>query len=483
MTSQTMQETFADWKCLIGGEFHASGRPLEVRSPYDNSVVAVVSESSEDEIQEAIRHAQAAFAKNAGMPTHQKAAILHRMAAEVERRREELVRILALEAGKPVKAGRAEVERAIFNFHNFAEESQRIENEYFPLDVMPSAQGRWALVRRVPLGPVLAISPFNFPLNLVVHKIGPALAAGNAVVQKPSPKTPLSSFALAQVAQAADVPNGMLNVICCSNERAAQLVADERFKLLTFTGSSEVGWKLKSLAGKKRVALELGGNAGAIVHSDADLEYAADRCVLGGFSFSGQSCISVQRILVHRPAFDRFLPIIVDRVRALIVGNPLDEKTDVGPLITHEAALRVEAWVKEAVEGGAKLLSGGKRDGNIVQPIVLTNTQAAMRVNCCEAFGPLVTVEAFDSLEQAFTTINDSPYGLQAGIFTQDVRNIFAAFEKLDVGGVIANDMPSFRADHMPYGGSKDSGQGREGSKYAIEEMTERKILVLNFPK
>ena len=469
-----------EWGYFVGGEFHASGEPLEVHSPFDNALVAQTFWTPERDIEEAIGQAQAAFRQVAALPTYRRAEILRKMSAGVEARREELVAMLALEAGKPRKAGSAEVERAIFNLRNASEETQRIEHELIALDLLPAGKGRWGIVRRFPLGPILAITPFNFPLNLVAHKVAPALAAGNSVVQKPSPKTPICSLILAEIAREAGVPAGAINVVSCSNETTARLAADERFKLLTFTGSGEVGWRLKSQAGKKRVALELGGNAGVIVHQDADLDYAADRCVLGGFSYAGQSCISVQRIFVHRAARDRFLAALVDRVRALRVGDPLEETTDVGPLISLDAARRVQSWVEEAVAGGAKLLAGGKREQTFFYPTVLTETRPEMRVNCAEVFGPVVTVEPYDSFEKALGQVNDSPYGLQAGVFTRDVKAAFHAFEALEVGGVMVNDVPSFRVDHMPYGGSKDSGLGREGARYAIEEMTERKILMLN---
>ncbi len=332
----------------------------------------------------------------------------------------------------------------------------------------------------MPLGLIYAITPFNFPLNLVAHKVAPALAAGNTTVQKPSPKTPLCSLLLAEIAREAGMPPGALNVINCSNERAAQLAADQRFRMLTFTGSAAVGWQLKANAGKKRVTLELGGNAGCIVHRDADLELAVKRCLVGGFSYAGQSCISVQRIFVHRAVKDRFLSALVDGVKALRVGDPLEETTDVGPMITEETAQRVESWVKEAVSGGARLLTGGKREGAIVHPAVLTDTRPEMPVNCQEVFGPVVTVEAYDSFQKTLAAVNDSPFGLQAGVFTSDLKLAFQAFDELQVGGVMVNDVPTFRADHMPYGGTKDSGTGREGARYAIEEMTDRKLLVLN---
>src|SRR3989441_163485 len=390
-----------EWGNLIGGELRTSGELLEVRSPYDNSLVANTFWAPEKDIEEAIQLAQAGFAELAALPTYRRAEILRKMSAGVESRQEELVRMMALAAGKPV-------------------------------------------------------------------------------VQKPSPRTPICSLILAEIARDAGVPAGAVNVVSCSNQLAERLVADERFKLLTFTGSGDVGWRLKTRAGKKRVLLELGGNAGVIVHSDADLDSAADRCVRGGFSYSGQSCISVQRIFVHRPVLDPFLTAFVDRVRALQLGDPLDEGTDIGPLISPDAVQRVESWVNEAIAGGAKALTGGKRQQTIYYPTVLTGTHAKMQVNCAEVFGPVVTVEPYDSFEKALAEVNDSPYGLQAGVFTRDLKAVFQAFDELKVGGVIVNDVPSFRVDHMPYGGVKDSGLGREGARYAIEEMTERKILVLN---
>lgn len=480
MSRQAAAVEAREWGYWIGGEFRASGEPLEVRSPFDQSLVGTTFWTPESALEEAVRSAEVAFAEAAALPSFRRAEILRKMSAGVEARRDELTTMLAREAGKPRKTGSAEVERAIFNLRNASEEAQRIGQELIPLDLLPAGKGRWGLVRRVPLGAVLAITPFNFPLNLVAHKIAPALAAGNSVVQKPSPRTPICSLILAQIARDAGVPAGAVNVVCCANELTERLVADERFKLFSFTGSAEVGWRLKARAGKKRVALELGGNAGVIVHSDAELGSAAERCARGAFAYSGQSCISVQRIFVHRPAYDRFLAELVDRAQALVVGDPLDEKTDIGPLISREAVERVESWVNEAVAEGAKLLTGGKREQAIYLPTVLTQTHPRMRVNCAEVFGPVVTVEPYDSFEKALEQVNDSPYGLQAGVFTRDLQAAFRAFERLEAGGVIVNDVSSFRVDHMPYGGTKESGIGREGARYAIEEMTERKLLVLN---
>ncbi|MBV9087339.1 MAG: aldehyde dehydrogenase family protein, partial [Acidobacteriaceae bacterium] len=321
---------------------------------------------------------------------------------------------------------------------------------------------------------------FNFPLNLVAHKIAPAIAAGCTMVLKPAPQTPLTALLLAELVHNAGWPAGALNVLYLSNDDASAMVADPRFKLLTFTGSTAVGWQLKAKAGKKKVMLELGGNAGVIIHSDADIAYASERCAVAGFSYAGQSCISVQRIFVQRSVFDTFLKRFLEDTRKLRVGDPLDESTDVGPLIRESDAIRAEKWVQEAVAAGAKLLLGGNRRGSLFEPTVLTATRPDMRVNCEEVFAPVKTVEPYDEFSEAIRRVNDSPYGLQAGVFTRDAKLLFQAYDELEVGGVIAGDVPSFRIDHMPYGGVKDSGLGREGLKYAIEEMTEQKLLVMN---
>ena len=404
---------------------------------------------------------------------------MRKVADGIATRREEFARTICQEAGKPIKTSRIEVERAISTFQIAAEESTRIYGEYIPLDTLESTSGRWGLVRRFPLGPVFAITPFNFPLNLVAHKVAPAMAAGCPLILKPAPQTPISSLLLAEIVQESGWPEGAFAVMPMSNENAGLLVADDRIKLLTFTGSAAVGWQLKSQAGKKRVTLELGGNAGVIVHSDADLEYAAQRCVAGGFSYAGQTCISVQRILVHQPVFQKFTDLLVQGVRKLKMGDPLQETTDIPPLIREQDAVRSVEWIEEAVKGGAKLLHGGKRNGAMVGPTVLTGTRPEMRVNCAEVFAPVVTVEPYEDFREALRQINNSPYGLQAGLLTRDAVLIQMAFEELEVGAVIAGDVPSFRVDQMPYGGVKDSGLGREGLRYSIEDMTERRLLVM----
>ena len=464
---------------FMNGNSVMHGREAVINSPYDHSVLAVVSEAGRDDVETAIESAVQAFAVTRKMSSYQRASVLRKITEGVTARREEFARTICQEAGKPIKTARAEVERAINTFQIAAEESTRIYGEYIPLDTLESTTGRWGLVRRFPLGPVFAITPFNFPLNLVAHKVAPAIAAGCPVILKPAPQTPISSLLLAEIVQEAGWPEGALAVMPLSNDNASLLVSDDRIKLLTFTGSAAVGWQLKSRAGKKRVTLELGGNAAVIVHSDADLQYAAHRCVAGGFSYAGQTCISVQRILVHQAAFDKFTDLLLHGVRKLKVGNPMDEDTDVPPLIREQDAIRVTEWIEEAVKGGAKLLCGGKRNGSVVEPAVLTGTAPNMRVNCAEVFAPVVTVEPYEEFGEALHQVNNSPYGLQAGLLTRDTLLIQRAFEELEVGGLIVGDVPSFRVDQMPYGGVKDSGLGREGLRYSIEDMTERKLLVM----
>ena len=465
---------------LVDGQWIEGGTPVEVRSPFDGKVVAQVFQGTRENARQAVQAAVRAFEVTRKLPAYERQRVLRHISAGIAERKEEFARVIALEAGKPIKTARVEVERAIFTFSVGAEESTRIYGEWLPLDWQEFTTGRWGIVRRFPIGPVGAITPFNFPLNLVAHKVAPAIACGCTMVLKPAPQTPLTALMLAEVVQQAGWPNGGLNVVPLSNDDAGLLVEDERLKLITFTGSSAVGWQIKSRAGKKRVTLELGGNAGVIVHNDADLNYAAKRCTAGGFSYAGQSCISVQRILVQHTVKERFQELLLEKVKKLKVGDPLDESTDLGPLIRESDAIRAENWVHQAVSAGAQLLLGGQRHGSILQPTVLTGTRPGMRVNCEEVFAPVVTVEPYDEFDDAIHQLNESSYGLQAGVFTNDARLLFSAYEKLEVGGIVVGDIPSFRIDHMPYGGIKDSGMGREGLRYAIEEMTEPKLLVMN---
>ncbi len=477
---QVVQSELGEFGLLLEGDWRKTGEAIEVHSPYDDSLVAVAHRAGPNEIEAALATAVGAFEITRKLPSWRRAEILERISALLAERREEFARTIALEAGKPINTARAEVDRAIFTFKVAAEESKRIYGEIVPLDWLPGTEGRLGHVRRVPLGPIVGITPFNFPLNLVVHKVAPALAAGDPIIIRPASQTPVSALKLGEVVLEAGWPEGGIAVVPCTTENADPLVEDDRAKLLTFTGSPAVGWALKARAGRKRVTLELGGNAGVIVHQDADLGYAAERVAWGGFSYAGQSCISVQRIYAHTGVYEAFVDDLVGRVKALKVGDPLEEDTDVGPLIDPGAAERVESWVKEAVEGGAELLTGGERQGNVLQPTVLASVEEDMKVSCQEVFGPVVGLYRYQDVHQAIRAVGASDFGLQAGLFTSDAAVIEAAFDKIDVGGLMVNDVSTFRVDHMPYGGVKLSGAGREGLRYAIEEMTEMKLLMVN---
>ena len=466
--------------CYAGGEWIQTSDAVEVRSPFDDSLVAVIHRAGPKEIETAIAKATSAFQVTRKLPAWKRAEVLEKISAGIAARREEFAQTIALEAGKPIRTARLEVDRAIFTFKVAAEESKRIYGEVIPLDWIPGTEGREAQVRRVPLGPIVGISPFNFPLNLVAHKVAPALAAGNPIILRPASQTPISALKLAEIVSASGWPADGFSVVPSTTMDAAPLVEDERIKLLTFTGSPAVGWGLKTRAGRKRVTLELGGNAGVIVHRDADTAYAAERVAWGGFSYAGQSCISVQRVYVHADVYETFLDQFIPRVKALKVGDPLDEAIDVGPLIDRGAAERVEAWVAEAQMDGAKVLAGGSRTGNLWQPTVLADIQPAMRVSCQEVFAPLVGLYRYSDVRQAIAGVDNSDFGLQAGLFTRDLGIIKRAFDDIDVGGLMVNDVPTFRIDHMPYGGVKQSGFGREGLRYAIEEMSELKLLTYN---
>ncbi len=465
---------------FVDGRWIEDGDVIEIRAPFDGAVIARVMQGRHEHADAAIAAAVKAFRTTRRLPAFERQRVLRRVAASILERRDEFSRTLAQEAGKPIKSARSEVDRAIFTFNVAAEESTRIYGEYLPLDWQEYTAGRWGIVRRFPLGPVAGITPFNFPLNLVAHKVAPAIAAGCPMVLKPAPQAPLCSLLLAECVQQAGWPDGGLNVLPLSNDDAGLLVTDERIKLISFTGSVPVGWDIKRRAGKKKVVLELGGNAGVIVHNDADLPYAAERCVAGGFGYAGQTCISVQRILVEHSVYGRFVDLFVGGVKQLKTGDPLDESTDVGPLIRESDAIRSSGWVDEAVRAGGRLLCGGGRKGALMEPTVLTRTRPDMKVNCLEVFGPVVTVEPYKDFDEALRMLNNTNYGMQAGVFTHDAKLLFQAYDELDVGGVIAGDVPAFRIDQMPYGGVKDSGLGREGLRYAIEEMTEPKLLVMN---
>jgi acyl-CoA reductase-like NAD-dependent aldehyde dehydrogenase len=465
---------------LVGGQWRQSDTHAPVQDPFTGTVLAEVSQGSEADAEDAIQSTAGAAHAMRTLPAHARFHLLQRIAGALYDRREEFARVMTGEAGKPITDARREVSRAVQTFTVAAEEAKRIPGEVIPLDWTPGMDSHLGILRRVPIGPVLGITPFNFPLNLVAHKVAPALAAGNPILIKPAPQTPLTALLLAEVALEAEVPPGGFNVLPCDNRVAERLVADPRFKLLSFTGSAAVGWMLKAKSGKKKVILELGGNAGVIVEQDADLDFAAQRCASGGFGYAGQSCISVQRIFVHHSVLDLFTTKLLLQVARLKGGDPNDEATVVGPLIDQQAAHRVEEWIGEAVAQGARVLLGGRRMGSIVEATVLSNVAPTMKVSCQEVFGPVVTVTPYRHFDEALEAMNRSDYGLQAGIFTQDVNKVFHAFRHLEVGAVLANEIPTFRAEHMPYGGVKDSGLGREGLRASIEEMTEPRFLVLN---
>lgn len=467
-------------RILLGGEEVETGETYDVRSPYDDAPVAVVHRAGPGEVERAIAGAVEAFETTRRLPSWRREQVLESVAAGIAVRRDELARTIALEAGKPIRTARVEVDRAVYTFSVAAEESKRIYGEIVPLDWLPGNDGREALIRRVPLGPVAGITPFNFPLNLVAHKVAPALAAGNPILLRPASQTPCSSLALGRIVVEAGWPADAIAVLPCSTDTARPLVEDDRIKLLTFTGSPVVGWSLKSRAGRKRVTLELGGNAAVIVNDDADVAYAAERVAWGGFGYAGQTCISVQRVYVHDRVYDTFVRELVGRVEALAVGDPLDEETEVGPVIDSSNADRIEEWLDEAKAAGATVLAGGERHGNLWQPTVVEGAPEDARVWCEEVFAPFVGLQRFSDVREAIDAAGRSEFGLQAGIFTNDLRVVDEAFDRIEVGGLMVNDVSTFRIDHMPYGGVKSSGFGREGLRYAIEEMTELKLLTTN---
>lgn len=469
-----------EFGCVVAGSICQTGATVEVRSPYDGSLVAVTHRAGPAEIERAIASAVAAFRTTRTLPSWKRAEVLEKISAGIQAASEELARLIALEAGKPIRTARLEVARAAFTFKVAAEESKRVYGEIVPLDWLPGTEGREGYVRRVPLGPVAGITPFNFPLNLVAHKVAPALAAGNPVIIRPASQTPVSALKLAQIVLEAGWPPEAISVVPSTTVDAAPLVEDDRIKLLTFTGSPAVGWALKRRAGRKRVTLELGGNAAVLVHRDADLDYAVERVTWGGYSYAGQSCISVQRVYVHGDVYETFARKLVERVRGLRVGDPLDEATDVGPLIDTAAAERIEAWIAEAKAAGARVLTGGGRRGTLFEPTVLDTLTPTLRVSCAEIFGPVVGLYRYADIDEAIAAANASDYGLQAGLFTHDERIIAKAVAEIEVGGLMVNDVSTFRIDHMPYGGVKLSGFGREGVRYAIEEMTELKLVTYN---
>ena len=473
-----MATTASEHKLLIGGEWVETGAWIEVTSPYDGAVVGRVPEAGAEETRRALDAAERAMREP--LPAHERAAILDRVAAVLADRHDEVARTISAEAGKPMKAARVEATRAVSTYTMAAVEARKLAGDMVPMDASPAGVGKLAFTLRQPIGVVAAISPFNFPLNLVAHKIAPALAAGCAVVLKPASATPLSALLLAELETEAGLPAGWLNVVCGpASEIGDVLVGDERVKLITFTGSVPIGWKLRERAPRKRVNLELGNATPVIVAADADLDDVATRLAANAFSFAGQSCISVQRIYVERSAYDAFLERFLPRVEALKVGDPADEETDVGPVIAESERERILGWIEEARASGAAILTGGTIEDDLLRPTVIADPPRDATVACEEVFGPVCTVAPFDSLDEAIALANSTRFGLQAGVFTRDVSAALRVARELEFGGVTVNEAPTFRADQMPYGGVKDSGNTREGPAYAVREMTEERLVVL----
>jgi glyceraldehyde-3-phosphate dehydrogenase (NADP+) len=468
---------------FLAGRWVDSPDVLEVANPAKpDEPAGATYQATEAQYEEAVEAAVAAFETTRTLPAYERGRILREISAGIKGRREELGRLIALEAGKPIRDALIEVDRAVLTFRLGAEEAERMTGELIPLDLMPNSKDRVGITRRFPIGPIAGISPFNFPLNLAAHKLSPAIASGNPIVLKPPSKDPLTMLTVAEIIESAGVPAGMVSILPMTRELGDRMVADERFKLLTFTGSPSVGWRMKERAGKKKVVLELGGNAGVIVDASADLDWAVKRSLIGAYAYAGQVCISVQRMFIHEAVWDAFMEKFLAGVAALKVGDPLDPTTDVGPMVDEHQASRTQRWVDEAVAMGATVRAGGHADGTFFPPTVLTDVPVSAQVCSNEAFAPLVVAFPFSDLDDAIRRVNDSMFGLQTGVFTNDLAGAWRAFGNLEVGGVIVNDIPTYRIDHMPYGGVKDSGLGREGLRWAIEDMTEIRIMVLAQP-
>ncbi len=471
---------------LINGKWRESSREvpstkyIDIRTPYDGRIIGRIPEAGRIDVEDAIAAADSAFRKTRLSP-YERYEILLKTSNLLNERTEDIARTLAQEAGKPVRDARTEVSRAVQTFQISAEESKRIHGEGIPVEAARGSENRIAFTIRVPVGPVCAISPFNFPLNLVAHKVGPAIAAGNTVVLKPASVTPITAINLGKIMMEAGLPPGYLNIIFGPGNTVGEwLLADPRFALYTFTGSPAVGKHLREATGLRLSILELGSNSAVIVHKDCDIDKAVKACARAAFAYAGQVCISLQRILLHRDIANEFINKFIPAVESLRLGDPLNEDTDIGPMITEDAAVKAHEWINEAVSSGAKLLTGGERKGNMLKPAVLQNVDREMKVVCYEVFAPIVSILEYSEIEDAINMVNDSDFGLQAGIFTSDINLAFKAAKELQVGGVMINDTSMYRVDAMPYGGVKQSGIGREGPRYAIEEMTDLKIVVFN---
>ena len=469
-----------EYRLLIDGQWLATGEWIEVKNKYSGASLGAVAAAGRAQIDDALEAARRGAAAMAEMPAHRRAAILGRAAELIRERSEDLALLLAAEAGKALKFARAEVDRAGWTFQTASEEARRLHGETIPLDGLPAGEGYFGFYTRRPVGVIAAISPFNFPLNLVAHKVAPALAAGNGVVLKPATTTPLSAVKLCEILIEAGLPPGAINLLVGSGATVGEwMVSDSRVDKVTFTGSPAVGRRITQIAGIKKITLELGNTSPVIVAPDADLAYAAKRCAVGAYYNSGQVCISVQRIYSQRPVYDSFTESFIRASEAMVVGDPLDDRVDVGPMIDVREAERIEGWVKEAQAGGARVRTGGKRDGGVYWPTVLTDVSPEMKVVAEEAFAPIASVIACDDFEEALRQADATEFGLQVGVFTRDIGRVLQAVRRLNFGGVIINDTPAFRVDHMPYGGNRQSGLGREGVRFAMEEMTNIQLVAI----
>ncbi len=468
------------YKIYSGGEFLTTQKVLEVRNSFDNSLIATTFLATEDELEKSVIRAQNVQDELKNLPVYKRYEILMSIAAKIKESKSKLAEVLSLEACKPLKYATGEIERAIQTFTVAAEESKRLPKEYFSVDWTKSGENKEGLIKYFPVGLIAGIAPFNFPLNLAVHKIAPAIASGNPIILKPARSTPLSVLELAKIIDETSLPKGAVSILPMDRATGNKMVTDERFKMLSFTGSPEVGWKMKAEAGRKKISLELGGNAGVIVTGSANVNNAVDKCLTGSFAYSGQVCIHVQRIFVHESVFDSFIAEFTKKVENLKYGHPYETTTEISCMIDEHNAKRVEKWVQEAVDAGAKILCGGKRNKTYFAPTVLTNTNPGMKVCSLEIFGPVVNIEKYNDFDAVVKEVNNTHYGLQAGVFTNNISEMNLAFDKIEVGGLMINEAPTFRVDHMPYGGIKNSGFGREGLKYSIREMMEPKLMVKN---
>lgn len=468
-----------DYPLFLAGDFITTKQTLPVYEKYENRVMAQTYLANDEVLNYAIKKAEEAKLQSKQLTSYEKFAILQHVHSLIKEKRVYLAEVLCKESAKPIRYALSEIDRAAQTFLIAAEECKRLPKEYMSLDWTPNGNSREGLVKYFPAGIVAGISPFNFPLNLAVHKIAPAIAAGCPIILKPASSTPLSTLELAELISKTNLPKGALSILPMTRTTGNMLVTDKRIQVLSFTGSPEVGWEMKNQSGKKKCILELGGNAAVIVSSSANLKDAVEKCIIGGFSYSGQICIHAQRILVHETNFESFKKLFLEKVNHLSFGNPLKPETEISDMIDEENAIRVENWINEAVAAGAKLLCGGHRTGKYIEPTVLTHTNSNMKVNAEEVFGPVVCLESYNgTIADAVSVVNNTRFGLQCGIFTDSIEELNYCFNHADVGGVIHNEVPTLRFDHMPYGGVKDSGIGREGVKYAIMDFLEARVLV-----